>query len=43
LSDFKGVRNDKDIRKSYLLGRFGGVPEMRPMPRRTTDNTEVSR
>lgn len=28
LSDFKEVRYDKDIRKSYLLGRFGGVPAL---------------
>ena len=26
LADFKDIRNDKDIRKSYLLGRFGGIP-----------------
>lgn len=26
LSDFKEIRNDKDIRKSYLQGRLGGVP-----------------
>lgn len=32
LSDFKGVRNDKDIRKSYLLGRFTGVPALRTLP-----------
>lgn len=32
LSDFKGVRNDKDIRKSYLLGRFDGVPAVRSFP-----------
>jgi AAA15 family ATPase/GTPase len=25
-SDFKEVRYDKDIRKSYLLGRLGGIP-----------------
>ncbi len=28
-SDFKDVRYDKDIRKSYLLGRMGGVPRLR--------------
>ena len=33
LSDFKGVRYDKDIRKNYLLGRFAGVPDVRPLPR----------
>jgi len=25
-SDYKDVRYDKDIRKSYLQGRFGGIP-----------------
>jgi AAA15 family ATPase/GTPase len=34
LSDFKGVRYDKDIRKNYLLGRFAGVPAIRRLPRR---------
>lgn len=33
LSDFKGVRADKDIRKSYLLGRFGGMPQILGLPR----------
>lgn len=28
LSDYKEVRNDNDIRKSYLQGRFGGVPRI---------------
>ncbi len=28
LSEFEGVRYDKDIRKSYLLGRFGGIPSL---------------
>ncbi len=28
ISDYKDVRNDKDIRKSYLQGRFGGVPKI---------------
>lgn len=28
-SEFKDVRADKDIRKSYLLGRMGGVPRLR--------------
>jgi hypothetical protein len=27
-SEYKEVRNDKDIRKSYLQGRLGGVPRM---------------
>ena len=33
LSDYKDVRHDKDIRKSYLLGRFGGIPIIRSLPR----------
>ena len=28
LSEYKGVRLDKDIRKSYLQGRFGGIPKI---------------
>lgn len=28
LSDFKDVRYDKDIRKSYLTGRLGGIPNI---------------
>jgi hypothetical protein len=27
-SEYKDVRNDKDIRKSYLQGRLGGVPKI---------------
>ena len=27
-SEFKDVRYDKDIRKSYLQGRLGGVPRI---------------
>nr|WP_237394924.1 AAA family ATPase [Methylacidimicrobium sp. AP8] len=27
-SDYKGVRYDKDIRKSYLQGRLGGIPRI---------------
>lgn len=26
LSDYKDARTDKDIRKSYLMGRMGGIP-----------------
>jgi AAA15 family ATPase/GTPase len=37
LSDFKGVRYDKDIRKNYLLGRFAGVPTVRRLPRRNLE------
>ncbi len=29
LSDFKNVRYDKNLLKSYLLGRFGGIPHIR--------------
>ena len=28
LSDYKGVRNDKDIRKLYLSGVLGGIPKI---------------
>ncbi|MFM2161969.1 MAG: hypothetical protein RLZZ383_1481 [Pseudomonadota bacterium] len=28
-SDFKDVRYDKDVRKSYLQGRLGGIPRLR--------------
>ena len=32
-SDFKDVRYDKDIRKSYLQGRLGGIPTIQlPVP-----------
>ncbi|MDR1872823.1 MAG: ATP-binding protein [Deltaproteobacteria bacterium] len=27
-SDYKDIRYDKDIRKSYLQGRFGGIPSI---------------
>lgn len=27
-SEFKDVRYDKDIRKSYLQGRLGGIPKI---------------
>jgi len=30
ISDFKDVRYDKDIRKSYLQGRMGGIPHIAP-------------
>ena len=29
-SEYRDVRYDKDIRKSYLQGRLGGIPRMRP-------------
>ena len=28
LTDYKGIRTDLDIRKSYLDGRFGGMPQI---------------
>ncbi len=28
LDEYKGVRFDKDVRKSYLQGRFGGIPKL---------------
>ena len=28
LPEYKGIRSDKDIIKSYLQGRFGGVPQL---------------
>jgi AAA15 family ATPase/GTPase len=31
-SDFKDVRYDKDIRKSYLQGRLGGIPKILMKP-----------
>lgn len=33
LGDFEGIRYDKDIRRSYLLGRFGGKPRILALPR----------
>lgn len=30
LGDFKDIRYDKDIRKSYMEGRFGGIPRISP-------------
>jgi uncharacterized protein len=38
-SEFKDVRYDKDIRKSYLQGRLGGIPRIlvnRPLPKLTS-------
>jgi hypothetical protein len=28
LNEYKGLRSDKDILKSYLQGRFGGIPKI---------------
>jgi AAA15 family ATPase/GTPase len=33
LAEYEGVRNDTDIRKAYLHGRFSGVPHIRQLPR----------
>lgn len=41
LSDFKGIRYDKDIRKNYLLGRFAGVPAIRRLPRSKVEEAPV--
>ncbi|MFH1138540.1 MAG: ATP-binding protein [Pseudomonadota bacterium] len=40
-SDFKDIRYDKEIRKSYLQGRLGGIPKM---PRgKVSTNTTLAR
>lgn len=31
-SEYKEIRNDKDIRKSYLQGRLGGIPKLLSRP-----------
>jgi hypothetical protein len=43
-SDFKDVRYDKDIRKSYLQGRLGGVPRiaLRRTPRRPRERAAAT-
>jgi hypothetical protein len=41
-SEFKDVRYDKDIRKSYLQGRLGGIPRIlvnRSLPKLTLSET----
>lgn len=44
-SDFKDVRYDKDIRKSYLQGRLGGIPRVffdgRNVEPQTTDHVQA--
>lgn len=30
IAEYRGVRSDSDLRKSYLAGRFGGVPSIEP-------------
>lgn len=42
LSDFKGVRYDKDIQKNYLLGRFAGVPAVGRLPRHAPQTTPTA-
>lgn len=31
LSDFENLRSDKDLRKAYVQGRFGGIPDIAPL------------
>jgi AAA15 family ATPase/GTPase len=40
-SEFKDVRKDKDIRKSYLQGRMGGVPRIRTASSPCEDEAQV--
>jgi len=40
-SEFKDVRKDKDIRKSYLQGRMGGVPKIRSLSEPCRDGVEA--
>jgi hypothetical protein len=40
-SEFKDVRKDKDIRKSYLQGRLGGVPRIRATSSACEDEAAV--
>jgi AAA15 family ATPase/GTPase len=40
-SEFKDVRKDKDIRKSYLQGRLGGVPRIRTTSSPCEDEASV--
>jgi uncharacterized protein len=42
-SEFKDVRNDKDIRKSYLQGRMGGVPRIKVTSVTCNSETEVGK
>ncbi len=39
-SDFKGVRHDKDVRRSYLQGRFGGIPDIADVEMPSSDPDE---
>lgn len=40
-SDYKEIRYDKDIRKSYLQGRMGGVPRLMPVEELSCAEDEV--
>jgi len=40
-SEFKDVRKDKDIRKSYLQGRMGGIPKIRSTAASCEDEVSV--
>jgi AAA15 family ATPase/GTPase len=40
-SEFKDVRRDKDIRKSYLQGRMGGIPKIRSSAGSCEDEVSV--
>jgi len=40
-SEFKDVRKDKDIRKSYLQGRLGGVPRIKTASAPSEDEAAV--
>jgi uncharacterized protein len=40
-SEFKDVRKDKDIRKSYLQGRMGGIPKIRSTAASCQDEVSV--
>ena len=31
VSEFEGLRSDRDIRKSYLQGRLGAIPVIPPL------------
>jgi len=40
-SEFKDVRKDRDIRKSYLQGRMGGVPHIRGTNSQCSEEVEA--
>jgi len=41
LGEFRDLRNDKELRRNYLQGRFGGVPIVRSHPRPVQEATNV--